>query len=166
MYRAGWATKPNQERIIAIKLRLSFFIHMLSISCPARLSNAPLTDIPTYAAPTPQAKPDIIIQWDPTHSPAGTSIPSLRAIQIGIRGGTETSRRFASGEEWIGVEDVTDFVARMRNCPEVAGQEAVDEQGEGLLVPVERLFAAPETVRQQVGADVHSDSLDGTATGS
>ncbi|KAJ3049912.1 hypothetical protein HK097_009104 [Rhizophlyctis rosea] len=151
MYRSGWATKPSQTSILAIKVRLPFFLHMLQISLPARLSNA--------SVEFKHQKPDIIIQWDPSHSPNGTVIQSLRAIQIGIRGGTETNRRFASGEEWVGVEDVTEFVESMkgvsgfREGESVRGGQRDDGEYEGLVVPVERLVVVSEELREIAGAD-------------
>eukprot|EP00760_Papus_ankaliazontas_P024355 PhM_4_TR225/c0_g2_i1/m.100129 len=75
MYRSGWASKPNQEHILAVRLRREWFEHVL-------LGCALSTTGNTKTSPA-------VVQWDPDHTPCGGKT-ERRALQVGIRS------RFAS----------------------------------------------------------------------
>jgi len=104
MYRAGWASKENQEQILAIKLPL---IHFRSI-----LKQATITSYDDKLFASHQEwkdeleTTDVRLQWDPDHDPFGNK-EERKAIQIGMKG--ETLRKFCT--EWITqIEDISDFV--------------------------------------------------------
>lgn len=61
MFRSGWATKPNQERILAITIKLSGFQEILA--------NA--SKIPSI---TPTPSDNVRLQWDPDHDPFGEKV--------------------------------------------------------------------------------------------
>lgn len=108
MFRAGWATKENQEAVLAIRLKRSGFDEILRRAVYS--SFAP--DV--YAAPEAWealvARSDVRLQWDPDHHPSGAKL-ERRAIQLGLRGASLAS--FA--DEWIvEIEDITPFVASQR----------------------------------------------------
>ncbi|MEZ0611095.1 DUF4291 domain-containing protein [Fibrella sp. WM1] len=104
MYRAGWASKANQERILAIEIPLHHFISLLEQAVYSSYQPAIYTTESDWQAAL--ALSDVRLQWDPDHDPLGNRLPR-RAIQLGIRG--NTLRAFAN--EWIqSIEDVTDFV--------------------------------------------------------
>ena len=124
MYRSGWAQKQDQERILAISLRLDGFEEILK--------NA------EYSSFQPEIhdseddwrrglNSDVRMQWDPDHDPNGRAM-ERRAIQLGIRG--KTLREM--NEKWIvEIDDVTDLVTANRVYLPNLG---------GLQVPHERIF--------------------------
>lgn len=135
MYRAGWATKANQEHILAIRMRMGGLIALLEAgvysSYQARLYGS---EANWKAA---LATSDVRIQWDPDHGPGGNKL-TRRAIQIGIRG--KTLHTFNS--EWIvGIEDVTSFVVAQR--PYLSGQ--LDQ----LQVIEESVISVPPTIKEK-----------------
>ncbi|XP_071506054.1 uncharacterized protein [Diadema antillarum] len=97
MYRCGWASKPNQERVLAVRIRRDAFDEILSRAyTPNAQANAGLT----------KENIEVRLQWDPDHAPDGEKV-QRRAIQLGLKG--ETLRKY--GTEWIvNIRDVTDFV--------------------------------------------------------
>ncbi|MEZ4328800.1 MAG: DUF4291 domain-containing protein [Polyangiales bacterium] len=109
MYRCGWATKADQERVLAIWLdRSAFEEQILACAVPSQY------DRDTYA--TREAwqhavkRSDVRLQWDPDHGPSGAPL-ERRAIQLGLRG--VATRAYA--ESWVReIQDVTDFVATQR----------------------------------------------------
>lgn len=124
MYRAGWAQKENQQRILAITLPM---VHFKNI-----LSNATISsyDSELYASydswKQELAQTDVRLQWDPDHDPFGNKL-ERKAIQIGMKG--EILKRFCT--QWItAVEDITDFVKNEH-------QKIVNEGVDNLNVPVE-----------------------------
>eukprot|EP00111_Clytia_hemisphaerica_P022803 TCONS_00067121-protein len=97
MYRSGWATKPNQERILAIFVKLDGFEEILRNAYTGKLEKHEGVE-----------KDDIQVrlQWDPDHDPYGEKV-LRRAIQLGLK----ANIRKQFNEEWIlEIKDVTDFV--------------------------------------------------------
>lgn len=96
MYRSGWACKPGQERVLAVRITREGFDSILAKA----LTGA---DERTQGM---AVKSDVRLQWDPDHSPSGEPA-QRRAIQLGMR--NEVLRKY--GNEWIvEIKDVTDFV--------------------------------------------------------
>ena len=103
MYRSGWATKENQEHILAIKIRRSGFEWALqnsSLSQFDSLIHASYKDWKEKLHNSP-----IRIQWDPERDILLETLP-YRAIQIGLSGiGVE---KYLA--EWIvQIEDITEY---------------------------------------------------------
>jgi hypothetical protein len=133
MYRSGWATKPGQEAILAIKIAKSHFERILAGAVHSSFK----PDVyPTHAAwQEALGTSDVRLQWDPDHAPHGMKL-ERRAIQLGLRG--EVLRQFATG--WIAeIEDITPFVAGQRKYVEA---RALDQ----LTVPVERVYPVADPV--------------------
>lgn len=104
MYRAGWASKEHQQRILAITLPLVHFKTILSEATISSYAN----DI--YATreewKDELERTEVRLQWDPDHDPAGNK-QERKAIQLGLKG--KILERF--GTEWIvKIEDITGFV--------------------------------------------------------
>lgn len=110
MYRSGWAMKPNQTRILAIRITRQGFEDILL--------NA------SRKGPSP-----VRLQWDPDHDPNGEKIPDRRAIQLGLRG--DMLERF-SREHLLTITDITAFVREQA--------ENVAETYDSLVVPVENVY--------------------------
>jgi len=126
MYRCGWATKAGQERVLAVRIRRSFFENLLmravwSSYTPELYSNADEWSRSLAAS-------EVRLQWDPDHAPNGSPL-RRRAIQLGLRG-----RALSEYAEAVvlSVTDITSFVEEQRDHarPPYAG----------LMVPVERVF--------------------------
>ncbi|KAJ0421486.1 hypothetical protein BJY00DRAFT_312090 [Aspergillus carlsbadensis] len=143
-YRSGYATKPNQEHVLALEISRTGF--------EWALSHAILSHIPASATDAQLAtwKKDVEnscvrVQWDPErylhHSPL-----AYRSLQVGLRG--EAVERFV--DEWIvGVRDVTGLMH------EIKGRlERGDLRGARALLPVEEVYVLPEGVARGVGMDV------------
>ena len=127
MYRSGWATKPAQEAILAIRIARSHFEQILGGAVHSSFK----PDVyPTQAAwQDALGSSDVRLQWDPDHDPYGRKL-ERRAIQLGLRG--EVLRQFAT--DWIvEIEDITSFVAEQRRWLEA-------RELDKLMVPVELVY--------------------------
>lgn len=132
MYRSGWATKPNQERILALTVRRDHFneILMKSVSTSKRdfeqNKNVEKSVI------------DVRLQWDPDHDPFGEKL-ERRAIQIGIRG-TVLDNFLSTYIE--NICDITEFVHEQRKF--------VDEKRLDLLrVPAEQIYSVDDELLRE-----------------
>lgn len=74
MYRSGWATKRNQEKILAVWILRTGFEEILSHALTGRQEKERGMD----------GKSQVRLQWDPDHDPHGVS-QQRRAIQLGLR---------------------------------------------------------------------------------
>jgi hypothetical protein len=124
MYRSGWATKVNQERILAITIKRSGFEEILS--------NIYGDD------------DDVRLQWDPDHDPYGAKVMERRAIQLGLR--RKILQKFL--HEWIlDIHDITDFVQEQY-------QFVKDQNLTMLKVPAEKVYVIEnEDLRKRIGSD-------------
>lgn len=118
MERCGWATKPNQERVLAV--------HLLRERFDAALAAA----VSTSEANTNAA---IRVQWDPERSLRGGKLEH-RSLQLGL--GRAVASAYAT--EWISaIEDVTPLVKRID-----ALRRAGEWEHAARLLPEERVYAA------------------------
>lgn len=130
MYRAGWATKVNQERILAIKITLQGFKEILRQAVHSSFISEIYENKDTWK--TQLSNSDVRLQWDPDHNPIGDKL-TRKAIQLGLRG--DTFHRF--NEEWITqIEDITDYVVEQR--------ENANGDFSNLEVPFERVVSFAE----------------------
>jgi hypothetical protein len=92
MNRSGWATKHNQERILALRITKEGFNEILTLAYHGLMKTKKIPN-------------KVRLQWDPDYQPDGNRITSgRRAIQLGIPAGlfVRISREFI-----IKIEDVT-----------------------------------------------------------
>ncbi|KAK9696826.1 hypothetical protein K7432_012263, partial [Basidiobolus ranarum] len=103
MYRSGWATKYNQERILALRVsRLGFEKILRASVSTSKLPDETLCQYRSRLKESP-----VRLQWDPDHLPNGERHTARKAIQIGIRG--DILIEFLN--KWITqIEDIPDFV--------------------------------------------------------
>lgn len=126
MFRCGWGTKVDQERVLALRLRRAFFERLLRAAVPSTFS---ADTWPSERAWRDAVRlSDVRLQWDPDHGPTGNPV-SRRAIQLGLRGATLAE--FA-GSALLQLQDITDAVAREREHPA--------PPYESLLTPSESVF--------------------------
>lgn len=116
MYRSGWASKRDQERVLAITISRDGFEEILRLAGESSTSNQKDLD-------------QVRLQWDPDHNLDYSKVSTgRRAIQLGLR--NEILSKFS--KEFIrSVTDITDFVVNNR--------QKVPNPSE-LFVPVERVY--------------------------
>lgn len=137
MFRCGWASKSEQERVLAIRLPRPALDTILRQAVASSFRASGLADERSWRDAL--ATSDVRLQWDPDHAPDGRP-EARRAIQLGLRG--ETLRRFA--REWpVAIEDVTAFVRA----------EAARVGTAALQVPVERVLPLDPDIAAHIGAE-------------
>lgn len=144
MYRAGWATKENQQRILAITLPL---VHFKTI-----LQEATITSFDENLFATQEKwkqeleTTNVRLQWDPDHDPMGQK-QERKAIQIGMKG--ETLKKFCTN--WVtGIEDITDFVKQQH-------AKIVNNEIDKLELPVENIiYLNEQMIEQRIGIVIDS----------
>jgi hypothetical protein len=136
MYRCGWASKPDQQRVLAIHLPRSAFDQILAQAVWS--SYQPDLHASQQAWSEAVRDSDVRLQWDPDHNPTGQP-QERRAIQLGMRG--RTLEKFAT--EWpMRIEDITPIVHQQHQHISTPGE---------LLVPEERpVLVTGAAVRQQL----------------
>jgi hypothetical protein len=110
-YRSGWATKPRQERVLAIEITRKGFEWALQHSCLSHWGDQ-RKDIAKDKQQWQQQLCDspVRIQWDPERDLKLQPL-EYRAIQIGL--GPETVQSYV--DEWIvSIVDVTDTMHKIR----------------------------------------------------
>lgn len=142
-YRSGWATKPGQERVLAIEITRQGFEWALAHASLSHFEPGTYADHDAWAAA--KARSPVRIQWDPERdldlAPLGH-----RAIQVGLSGP-------AVGhyvDDWTtAITDVTDHVRQVH-----ALVQAGDRQGADRLLPNERPFPLRRDLAMAVGATI------------
>jgi len=109
MFRSGWATKPGQERILAVRLPRSFFDEILACAVASSYSASGFMSEAEWRDRL--GRSEVRLQWDPDHDPDGRAL-ARRAVQLGLRGAM--LRRYAE-QELLSIEDITSFVAEQRS---------------------------------------------------
>ena len=108
MYRCGWATKENQECVLAIDIQRNAFDYLVA--------NAVIS---TYQEEMYRSREewkrlihssDIRLQWDPERDIHGNPL-NYRSLQLGLRG--EAVRKYVN--EWIvDITDITSYVYELK----------------------------------------------------
>jgi hypothetical protein len=140
-YRSGWATKADQERVLAIQISRSGFEWALQNSCLSHFEE------PTYASKedwqTQLDTSSVRIQWDPErdlhHAPL-----QHRSIQIGLSQGAVD----LYVDEWIqSIDDKTGL------CHQIRELVLANEQTRALeLLPKEVPYLLPTDLAKSIGA--------------
>lgn len=140
MYRSGWATKPGQERVLAIEMTREGFEWALAHASLSHYAPKVHADVGTWKEQL-RASP-VRVQWDPERSVTLQPLP-YRAIQIGLSG--EAVERYV--EKWVvRISDITDS-ARAIHRDVTAGR--LDEASAEL--PRETPYPLPEGIRERIG---------------
>lgn len=135
MYRSGWATKENQECILAIKIKRSGFEWALQNSCLSHFDN---TVHPSYDTWKETLKNSPVrIQWDPEKDIFLQPL-NYRSIQIGLS-------RIAVEKyitDWIvQVDDITDYC---KEIYELINKNKISQAKD--LLPNEQIYPLPENI--------------------
>jgi hypothetical protein len=141
MYRSGWATKPGQERILAVEMTRTGFEWALANASLSHYDRQVHESAEAWAAGK-RISP-VRVQWDPERSIDLQPLPH-RAIQIGLSG--EAVTRYV--DDWIrGITDVTRTATEVRRLLADGGRDAAEE-----ALPGERVYPLPESLRDRIGA--------------
>ena len=108
MYRCGWCTKLDQERVLAIRLGRDFFERLLRSAIPSSFTSALFSSESEWKRAVETS--DVRLQWDPDHDPSGQPL-TRRAIQLGLRGAMLAEY---AGPAIVAIEDITEVVVRER----------------------------------------------------
>ncbi|PSK94313.1 DUF4291 domain-containing protein [Taibaiella chishuiensis] len=139
MYRCGWATKEDQESVLAITIAKTDFLQILAEAVPTTFKPKQYSDSNAWKADM-KAKA-VRLQWDPDHDPFGRK-QERRAIQLGLKG--DLLKTF--GQTYIrSIADITGFVKEQK--------VHVDRHRlEALLVPAESVMTLEDpALRQAAG---------------
>ncbi len=139
MYRSGWAEKPGQERILAIRITREGFLWALENACLSEFVRDIHISRKHWKAEV-ESNP-VRIQWDPER---GVRLERLghRTIQIGLSGAAV--ERYV--EAWTaGIEDMT-ALAREIHALVRAGRDAAAIE----LLPEERPVPLPQAIAHRV----------------
>lgn len=141
MYRSGWATKPGQERILAILITRDGFEWALAHAALSHYEPG------TYASEQQWAEQKrtspVRVQWDPDRSVTLAPL-SHRAIQIGLSG--EAVDRYL--DQWITtITDITPLAERIHHHVSSGDHSAAQAE-----MPAERVYPLPGSISTQIGA--------------
>ncbi len=129
MERSGWAAKPGQEHVLAVRITREGW--------EEALGQAVLSEHEGGAAP-------VRVQWDPERDLRGAKL-NHRSNQVGL--GRAVVGRYV--EAWTReIRDCSELVARLRRLR----QEGDWGRAERLL-PRERVYPMPEVLRRRLGMD-------------
>lgn len=136
MYRCGWATKPGQERVLAVRMTRAGFERALGMAALSHFDRSVYDDATAWAAQ--KAASPVRVQWDPERTPSGAAL-GYRSLQVGI-GGIAVD---AYVDEWVvGLEDITEHVRTWR-------AELAD--GSTPALPDEQPYPLPAQVAARTG---------------
>lgn len=140
MHRSHWGQSPNQEMVLAIRLRRSFFDSILEQAVSS--SYVPELYASLDAWKSAVANSDVRLQWDPDHEPSGAAL-ERRAIQLGLRGSVLESY---GKREIVEIIDLSEFVAGQRSHREGTAIEH-------LMMPREQVYRPAEAIAARLGLD-------------
>ena len=142
MYRSSWAKTPNQEPILAIRLRRSAFDNYLAEASHPTKDDTEREEKKVRKGDRPRL---IRLQWDPDHHPHGTPVNGRRAVQLGLK----KIDTFLDGTDILQIFDVTPFVQTQYNNA-VLPKDQLDQ----LRVPIEQVYVpADEQTRLHIRLD-------------
>ncbi|MER6988736.1 DUF4291 domain-containing protein [Saccharopolyspora hirsuta] len=140
-YRCGWATKPNQERVLAVEITRDGFEWALEHACLSHYE-PDVHGTREQWAEQKRTSP-VRVQWDPErdlhHRPL-----DHRSIQVGLGG--EAVPRYA--DDWI--VSLTDVTPVMRRTAELVAAGNLDAARAEL--PEETPYPLPEHIARRLGA--------------
>jgi Domain of unknown function (DUF4291) len=141
MYRSGWATKPGQERVLAVQITRDGFERALAISSLSHHDPAAYASHAEWAERKNMTP--VRVQWDPERSlllePLGH-----RTIQIGLSG--DAVRQYV--RDWtISISDVTGLAHQIHGLIAAGNLTAARTK-----LPAEHPYPLPDAIKAVIGA--------------
>jgi hypothetical protein len=141
MYRSGWATKTDQERILSIEITREGFEWALSHACLSHFDRKRFSAKEAWRAEL-ESSP-VRVQWDPDRDLNLNPLPH-RAIQIGLSG--EAVTKYV--DDWIvGITDVTQMAGDIHQAVQDGHREAAEA-----LLPLEHMYPLPSHIDERIGS--------------
>lgn len=141
MYRSGWATKENQEHVLAIRIKRESFEWALDHACLSHFDSSRHVSYEDWKE-TLHRTP-VRIQWDPEKNIHLQELP-YRSIQIGLSGIAVEGYM----NNWIvQIEDIT---AQCHTIHQLIESNKTEEAKE--LLPVEAVYTLPDSIALKVNA--------------
>ncbi|MFJ2596869.1 DUF4291 domain-containing protein [Streptomyces erythrochromogenes] len=142
MYRCGWATKADQETVLAIEITRQGFDRALREACLSRYEPGVHADRAAWQESLRLAPARV--QWDPERGLRLDPLP-YRSLQLGLSG--PASRAYA--DEWtVSIRDVTPLAREVHGLLR-SGAEGAGDAARALL-PVETPY--PSGPLEHLGA--------------
>ena len=108
MYRCGWATKENQEYVLAIDIQRKAFDYLVANAVISTYQEEMYGSREEWKRLIHSS--DIRLQWDPERDIHGNTL-NYRSLQLGLRG--EAVRKYVN--EWIvDITDITSYVNELK----------------------------------------------------
>jgi Domain of unknown function (DUF4291) len=141
MYRCGWATKPGQERVLAVEITRDGFEWALANAALSHYDRGLHADRSEWSRELRDSP--VRVQWDPERSLRLTELP-YRSLQLGL-GGKAVPRYV---DDWtVTLTDVTETARKIR-----AHLDAGDEAAATALLPLETPYPLPAELAARIGA--------------
>ncbi|MFD5511136.1 DUF4291 domain-containing protein [Streptomyces sp. NPDC127051] len=132
MYRCGWATKADQETVLAVEITREGFDHALRHACLSHYEGGTHTDHEAWRRALRDAPARV--QWDPERDLHLNPLDH-RSLQLGLSG--PASRAYA--DEWtVSIRDVTPLAREIHGLV-----RSGDEAAARALLPLENPYPAP-----------------------
>jgi uncharacterized protein DUF4291 len=114
MYRCGWATKPGQERVLAVEISRDGFDWALASACISHYDHSVGETQADWSRRLRRSP--VRVQWDPERSLQLGALP-YRSLQLGLGG--EAVDRYV--DEWtVAIRDVTDLTRKIHTTRDPA----------------------------------------------
>ncbi|MFI6522099.1 DUF4291 domain-containing protein [Spirillospora sp. NPDC050679] len=142
MERCGWATKPGQERVLAVRITRRGWEEALSQAVLTHPDKRVFRDAEEWRERF--AESPVRIQWDPERTIRGGKLEE-RSVQVGL--GSRIVGRYV--DEWtLSIEDRTPLAHKIRRLVK-DGRTAQAKE----LLPKERPYPLPPELAHRIGAD-------------
>ncbi|WP_294351032.1 DUF4291 domain-containing protein [Sphingobacterium sp.] len=139
MYRSGWASKINQEHILAIKIKHTGFLWALENSCLSHFDSNFHKSNEIWKENLNKAP--VRIQWDPEKDILLQPM-NYRSIQVGLSG--IAVEKYVS--DWIvEVEDITPYCKEIQN---LIIDNKIDQVKD--LLPQEITYPIPQNIKTHI----------------
>ena len=127
MYRCGWASKDNQESVLAIDIKREGFEELLKYAVPSVYQEKKFGSQTYWKYKLDHS--DVIMQWDPERDIYGDPL-SIRSLQLGLRG--EILKKYVN--EWIvSISDITEYVKNLKEM--IDNNQDIND-----LLPKEKIY--------------------------
>ncbi len=141
MYRSGWATKENQEHILAIKIKRSAFEWALQNSCLSRFDPIVYSSSDEWKKELRMSP--VRIQWDPEKDIFLQPL-NYRSIQLGLSG--IAVEKYIT--DWIvSISDITVFCKQIH---QLVHENKIDQAK--MLLPDEQIYVLPERIALKINS--------------
>lgn len=140
MYRSGWATKKDQERILAIDMKHTAFLWALDHSCISHFNSNIYKSREEWEIAKDNSV--VVVQWDPERDIFLKKL-DYRSIQIGL---TPPAAKIYATEWIIKVSDITDIAQKIKS---LIDEKRIEEVAH--LLPLEKKYLLPGNINQKIG---------------